>query len=543
MAITPLVQGVQREIWREFALQGGGVAQDVHTGIRISAPKLACVQGLLTIDTPTGNPVFAAVPYVGTGIYEGLLQVQVTNLAGGGGANSGMWTLDVRLVQSPSQANRGNTGYILTAQGASSGGILAPETLKQAYDIGVGPADQTLTLTDAHGGGLLIDGTDAGFTIPGSALEIRAGQAWSTPVTLSRYTDDAVAHVLEFTKARGTFAAPANVQVNDAIGTINFNAQVTGGPILGAAIEAVCLAQGGATLGTALDFHIISVGAAAYLAWRIATGVSPIDSSALIGYGSFPLVYPNTNNVGGLGQANNIWSVAYLGNANLYHASDDVVSSIIQFSKSRGSLAVPTDINASDELGSIDFYGRVAGAPVLGAKIVAVCTAVPGGVQLTSVVDFYTMDFGVSHHAWRMDTSSASSGELTGYGTNPLIVPNTDSTGHLGVGGSGPQRWLELNVLTANVYANVCLGGAAIGGGAKCTVLLPNASGGCAMPVPQANQVYLGSLDFTVGSFHAVLAISAEEPALEDPAPVTTGIPINYNGVDYYLHASLQAPG
>ena len=54
--------------------------------------------------------------------------------------------------------------------------LLTSVTLAQAYGFGTVAADQTLTILDANGGGLVVDGTAAGFTGTNS-LTVKATDA------------------------------------------------------------------------------------------------------------------------------------------------------------------------------------------------------------------------------------------------------------------------------------------------------------------------------------------------------------------------------
>lgn len=66
-----------------------------------------------------------------------------------------------------------------------SGGGGGTETLAAAYLIGTVAADQTLPLTDAKGGGLIVDGSGGGFT---GASSLRVNTAAGSPVVIARAT-------------------------------------------------------------------------------------------------------------------------------------------------------------------------------------------------------------------------------------------------------------------------------------------------------------------------------------------------------------------
>jgi hypothetical protein len=303
MALTRLVSGIQREVWQE-TLQNGGVSQVIHTNIRISAAKLPCVQGLLAVGTPAGSPVFTATPSVSA---TGYLDVTVENTAIGG--NSAPWVLDVRLVQSSSQANDAaiSTGYILVANAATSG-LLAPETLAAAYGIGASSGDQTLVLTTADGDGIIIDGVTQAGSAGLYALEVREGTNYPI-AAITRRGDDATGPVLELNKARGAFGAPADLQANDYFGVINFVGRVNNVSNPYAVIEAMVLSIGaGPTITTALDFYATYQSAPAHV-WRMNATAA---GSMLIGYGTQPIVQPDTTETGCLGQTDHIWDLAYI---------------------------------------------------------------------------------------------------------------------------------------------------------------------------------------------------------------------------------------
>jgi hypothetical protein len=405
MAATRLIRGIQREIWQELVAQTpGDGAVAITTNIRIGAGQLCRVQGLFTCDVPTGSPTWTVVPSRSA---AGFLVVTVTNTAAGG--NNGTWTLDVRLVQSISQANQGatqgsqgTTGYIMISNGATSG-LGGTQTLAQTYAIGSAAADQRMIVTTADGGGITIDCTDAGVMADGTSLEIRQSAAWSLPTVIGRRGNDALAGLLQFDKARNTYL-------------------------------------------------------------------------------------------------------------------------------------IPEDVQANDELGAIEFYGRVNATPQRGARIVGKTYAVDGN-DLEGSIAFYTRSASGEELVATLYTS-AGFPRLQIADADGDIVPAANNQGHLGHR-LGPYAWQDLAAYTINALANVCLGAGAVGGGANLTVMLPNTA---TLPAPQADQVYLGSNNFALGTTLAAFAICAEEPAI-DPGEGTDPqklIPIIYNGVSMYLLAALD---
>jgi hypothetical protein len=205
---------------------------------------------------------------------------------------------------------------------------------------------------------------------------------------------------------------------------------------------------------------------------------------------------------------------------------------------SRGTFAAQLDVQPNDELGTVNFYGRVGGVPVLGNKIVAVQQDIAPNA---TGFHFYVTARSASAPslAMQLDEDGPGANTVLLLYNNPQILPSVD---HQGAIGSNSERWSEISVDNVKVFANVRMGGGSVGGGANLTVMLSNAS---TMPAVQANQVYLGAKDWTgsSGSNLAALAITSEEPAVGDAeASGNTYIPIMFNGVPYYLVARSEIP-
>jgi hypothetical protein len=207
------------------------------------------------------------------------------------------------------------------------------------------------------------------------------------------------------------------------------------------------------------------------------------------------------------------------------------------FDRARGTFAAPVDNQAADMMGCIDFYGWVNNAQSAqpGAQIIGVVTSVAAAV-LDGALDFYAGLNSVSTQVLRLDvggTGGIPRGVLYGAGE---LVPSANSTGSLGIVGA---VWNLVSATDVCVYGNLRMGGAAIGGGATQTVLLPVA--GTVLPVPQVGQVYLGGATFTgdTGQGDAALAISSEELAIAiGQVAATHLIPVMFNGHAYYLLAA-----
>jgi hypothetical protein len=204
----------------------------------------------------------------------------------------------------------------------------------------------------------------------------------------------------------------------------------------------------------------------------------------------------------------------------------------MQFYRARGTPAAPGDIVINDELGVIEWYGCISESPILGARIVGVCLSLVTGLQVG--LDFYTHSPGAMHRAWEM-FSTDTDNILTGFGSAQILPESTINTSTVG---NSLLRWNGMYAEDLFVYTNIHMGGGAVGGGANRTIMLTNTA---TMPVPQADQVYLGSLDWTGAgppNGLASLAISAEAAAvISEPISMDTLIPITYNGIPYHLLA------
>lgn len=223
MAASRIVAGTLREIWREVAGQPGGAPQVITTNIRIAPPALSRVRAQLVIDGVVGPALPGAVASVASG---GALIITVSNPVGG---TSFTWTLDVELTHSTQQGlDPGSAAYIAIVNGFGVGGVGAAQNLAQTYDFGVVAADQTLTIDTAKGGGLLIDGSTAAVTAGCNILEVRQNSAQFTPMEIGYRGNTNTPAWLYFTKARGTFAAPAQIATDDLLGGLNFQGYSSG---------------------------------------------------------------------------------------------------------------------------------------------------------------------------------------------------------------------------------------------------------------------------------------------------------------------------
>jgi len=214
-------------------------------------------------------------------------------------------------------------------------------------------------------------------------------------------------------------------------------------------------------------------------------------------------------------------------------AGDIVGGPNAQFARSRGTIALPTAVQSGDELATIDYYGHPVAAYTLDARIVTKC--VSAAPTYGTGFEFYlTPRAGALGLALRLNGDGPGSNTTLTLYNSPDVESGANHTGRLGESG---VQWGSAHVDTVNAYDNLCIGGATIGGGALHTVLLPNTA---TMPVPQANQVYIGAEDFGagIGSNLATFSISAEEPSIATtPTNPSRLIPIIYNGSRWYLLA------
>ena len=530
MAATAIVLGVLREVWQETVAQGSGPPATVTTHIRCELRSLSKVRAQLVIDEITGAPApFVTTQVSATGFLEFLV------FTGGLGATM-KWTLDAQLTHSIQQANdRDHGAYVSIVNSAAVGGGIASQTLAQTYAIGTVQADQTMVIdTVNHGAGVIINAAGSGVTADGPALEIQQSDAWDTTLQVSRRGAIVNGPVLEFERARGDYGIPTAVQLNDLIGVIDFQGYYDAAFYPFARIQVVCLSD--ESFGTALDFLIATDhGASVDRLWRM-TGTLA-GASSFICYGATPYVVPATTNVGYLGTGGQYWAGISAGIEDLYHASDDSLSSYLAFHKWRGTTSVPANILAGDDLGALDFYGYPAGAPTLDARIVATCvTAAP---TYGTGIEFY-----IKPRSGVLSTAMVLNGDGIGANTTlilsnaPDVIPDVDGTGQLGIVGN---QWDAAHIDGIYVHENLSVGATAFAGGADHTILYT--STGCVVPAPQAASVYQGAELFTLGSNQAAVSISAHEPAVAVTAETAdTLIPIIYNGTEYYLLAYTVPP-
>jgi hypothetical protein len=481
MAATAIVLGTLREIWQETVPQGSGAPAIVTTGIRCDTRSLSKVRAQLVIDAITGAPAPAATAQISaTGFLEFLVST------GGAGATM-TWTLDAQLTHSVQQGNdRVHGAYISIVNSAAVGGGIASQTLAQTYAIGAVAADQRMVIDTAKGGGVVVEASTAAVTADGVSFEVRQNATWAMPVRVVRAGDDAVGGNVQFSKSRGTIAAPTSVISNDSIGDIDFYGDFGGAFSIGNRIRALCTAIDEFGWDTAIDFYAVR-SSSLIQSWRL-------NRSTFIGYG----------------------------------IRDDMFSNSLEFRKARGTNAVPTAIQTDDLLGVIDFYGYNLSFNRY-ARVIGRATNVAGAL-VNSGIDFYVSYQNVE--ALSMAISGTATGTLLKIYNMPFVVPDVDGDGSIGIDG---LQWGIARIDKIYAYENLAIGTQSILGGAMYTLLLTSFA---TMPAPQAAQVYIGAGLFAGGTTLATLALSAHEPAVViGGATADYLIPVIYNGESFYLLA------
>lgn len=312
MAATRIVYGALREIWRESAHQGN-IAQTIPTDIRISTQQLSRVRALITLDAATGAPVVTATAAISAG---GFLQIIFTNSAPDTTVD---WTLDVELTHSVQQRRDPDPTHgavIMIVNGAGVGGIASSQNLAQTYDFGAIAPHQTMTISTAKGGGVLVDASTGAVAGSLVAFEVRQSVAHVTPMALTRCGDDALAALLQYMKSRGTWAAPAKVNTDDSLGDIDWYGYYGGVFQHACRIEGICT-NADENFGAALDFYAsAAAGALGSKLWRMEGSAGA--TAWLTGYGTNPVVDPDTDHTGSVGETGHIWLAAHIDTVNAH---------------------------------------------------------------------------------------------------------------------------------------------------------------------------------------------------------------------------------
>jgi len=283
-----------REFWVEVAPQGPG-AQPFDTGIAISAGQLSRVQGFLSVTNVAGLPIMTAA----ASVVNGHLRITVTN--GGAPGSTATWTLDIALLSSTDQGKRAGAGFITISN--ATAGLVGPQTLTQTYAVGAASADQTMVITQADGGAIIVDAeASAAGANPSVAFEVRQNgvDAGPWPLLCSRRGNFANPAAIYFEKARGTFAAPADVVQNDMLGCIDFFGRIGGvmSAQPGAQIIALVTSVAGGAIDGQLEFWTALDGATTKC---ITTGMIAANTPVTVFFESGHLVLPNVNQQGHLG--------------------------------------------------------------------------------------------------------------------------------------------------------------------------------------------------------------------------------------------------
>jgi hypothetical protein len=304
MAAACQINGVMRELWTEIGPQGPG-AQIVDTGIAISTAQLSRVQGFLSVSNLAGLPIMMAAPSV----VNRHLRITVANFGAPG--STAAWVLDVALLSSTDQGRRAGAGFIMVVN--ATPGLVGPQTLAQTYAVGAGAypaADQTMTVLDADGGGIIVDASGPGATVASViAFEVRQNDLdIPLPFRLARRGNFANPAALVFDRARGTFAAPVDNQAADMMGCIDFYGWVNNAQSAqpGAQIIGVVTSVAAAVLDGALDFYAGLNSVSTQVLRLDVGGTGGIPRGVLYGAGEF---VPSANSTGSLGIVGAVWNL------------------------------------------------------------------------------------------------------------------------------------------------------------------------------------------------------------------------------------------
>jgi hypothetical protein len=219
---------------------------------------------------------------------------------------------------------------------------------------------------------------------------------------------------------------------------------------------------------------------------------------------------------------------------------DDALGPVVQFDKARGTYPIPADVLTTDLLGSCDFYGQSGGVPVHAVRIAA--EAVMGG-GFHATLDFKVKGpvtaVATALRIWNTGTAVRSifSGVAE---VIPAAYPNTSTLGIAIV------PWSAAHIDTVNAYANVCVGGGAVGIAEQSIALLgagsvlPALAGGPPVVGP-VGSVFLQGFPYTLGG-DVVLSLT-QSASWSSASGVTPNalVPIIYNGQSCQVFAFISA--
>ena len=369
-----------------------------------------------------------------------------------------------------------------------SGGPSATTTLAQAYANGVISADQTIVLLNTRGGGVVIDGTAGGFT-GAYTLDVRGVTHVTTSLAVGVATPTARIHAAAGTAAAGT--APLKIPPGIVLTTPETGAVEADNSHL------YWTNNAGARL------QLDNAAATTTIAQAYAAGSNPPDQSMVIldshgggiivdGYsGGSGNSCPYILWIAGLGPSLTSNAVVFPHDGGLSttaqmskSATEYLVWDMIHFDHSSLTLAgIPTTMN--------------------GLAMCHVGQATINGAGNT-VIDTY----------------------------NLLIDPEPNGSATL------TRAW-SLGVYGNAQFANNACVGWGFYPDASATGALVFASANSAAPVSTTGRVHVLALNFSSGSNLAAVTIAADEPAIngQTPSDYSSGIPLRYNGKNYYLLA------
>jgi hypothetical protein len=270
-----------------------------------------------------------------------------------------------------------------------------------------------------------------GTTSPQMRLEA-AGNSWpAASVHINAATTDVSSGLLRFSKSRGTLAAPADVQFGDQLGSLAFHGR-SGATNFGTA-EINALVDGTFATGQRPPSRLAFVTSPA-------NGASAtrmvIGSNGYVGIGTTaPLLK--------LEAAGDTWADASL---HLNAATPDLSSPVFRLSKSRGTQAVPTDVQTGDQLGSIAFHGRSGGLNFGTAEINALVDgAFASGQRPPSRLEFWTQSVAGASAARMVVRSDGRVGIGTATPSETLdVAGNVKATGNITADGTIAAKYQDV---------------------------------------------------------------------------------------------------
>ena len=280
----------------------------------------------------------------------------------------------------------------------STPGTLSGGTLASSYLAGASAADQTISLADANGGGVVVDATSAGFT---GANALVVNGAGGSVAAFPRVGGLSVASSISRAAGAGT--------AWDEVAFLASTITLTGGPTTVNALSMITIGAGTITSGTP---NTVKTAASLTIAGPpTATGVASITNryAAWVQAGTIASFNGITDNglLGGLGTTYNAVlqaDVSSFGQLLISSMGNNASTGLMSFYKSRSGDGVTSVIlQNGDSVGTIIYYGD-NGASVARqlATIAAVVDGVPAAGSMPGMLTFSTTKQGDAAPTTRM---------------------------------------------------------------------------------------------------------------------------------------------